>query len=246
MNLRLVKNQSLKYVILLLKTGKTKMHLACIDLRLVTLMFFHYNARMLRKSLAAFLIFFWIIAAPVQASEYTYGEAQSQVTFTLKHLGIVTVTGRFEKFSGSFRFDPRQIENSKAEIHIQTGSVASGLEKRDKHLRSNKFFWSEKHPEILFVSKKFTDIRGKHFAMEGDLTIRGITRPVVFQTERLSETEDADGTTPIRFHTHTFIKRKDFQLGTGGLMDPIMLVTAETLQISLEIVGIPVTNRMEV
>jgi polyisoprenoid-binding protein YceI len=77
------------------------------------------------------------------------------------------------------------------------------------------------------------------FNVYGDLNIRGITRPVVFEAEFLSKEGDAPAGRPIHFEAHTHIKRKDFKLGTGDWFDPISTVTDEILKISLEIKGLP-------
>lgn len=196
---------------------------------------------MIRNSLFFLLVFgFGLSILPVaaEAVEYVYNQEKSEVFFTLKHLGIITVSGRFKEFSGSFHFDPKNIEATTVRIVIQTASVASDNAARDEHLRSEKFFDAKKSPEIRFFSKKIIVVSDRQFNIEGGLTIHGITQPVIFETELLIDSAES-GAEQLSFHSHTFIKRKDFRLGTGGWMDPIMLVTNETLKISLEVKGIP-------
>ena len=199
------------------------------------------------KKIFLFYFLFWtfgttLISSALNAGEYFYDGKQSQVSFSLKHLGIITVSGRFKTFSGSFQFDPGKIQDTTVNIHIGTASVDSRMKTRDKHLRSKKFFWSEKHPEIHFKSHAVKDIRGMKFKVYGNLTIRGITKPAIFETEFLSKENDARADRPIHFRAHTHIKRKDFKLGTGDWFDPISTVTDETLRINLEIKGLPKTS----
>ena len=165
------------------------------------------------------------------------------MTFTINQLGIIPVTGYFETFSGSFSFDPEVFENARVDIRILTASVNSNQNLRDKHLRSEKFFGSEKYPEIRFVSRETTDVNGLEFKIHGELTIHGITRSVIFHTTLRTDTKEVTGKERISFHTHTFISRKDFQLGTEDILNPIMWVTSKTLRIDLEVVGIPLTGK---
>ena len=174
-----------------------------------------------------------------ESIQYVYNEKNSRVDFTLRHLGIITVQGHFKIFYGSFSFNPQKIEPSNVNISIQTGSVDSGFPIRDQHLRSKNFFDTADHPLITFVGKNFEAVTDTHFNIHGDLTIHGITRPVVFVTDMLPKPKGAPDTTHIFFHSETFIKRKDFHLGTGNLFDPILFLTDETLKISLEVEGIP-------
>ena len=182
------------------------------------------------------------VALPDRAVQYVYDGENSQVQFALKHFGIVTVSGHFNAFSGVFRFDPRHIEESRVMLAIQTASVDSGHAGSDRRLRSRKFFWTDQYPEIQFVSTQCKDIQGKRFNIYGDLTIRGRTHPVIFQTELLMEPGDITARETIFFRAQTYIKRKDFHLGTGSGFDPLMFLTTETLKLRLEVEGIPVVT----
>ncbi len=178
---------------------------------------------------------FPLFSINAQAAEYIYDQEKSRVGFTIRHLGLITVEGHFKTFSGSFSFDPENPEASSVNILIQPASVDSGNALRDKNLRSENFFAAEKYPEIQFESKKSTAITSAHFMIEGDLIIHGITRSVVFETHLLTK----PGAEPVFFRSQTFIKRKDFHLGTGNWLDPILFITDENLKISLEVEGIP-------
>ena len=199
---------------------------------------------MLKKAFPIYFLFCLLATAfapaPLQAGEYVYDGAESRVSFALIHLGIITARGRFQDFSGSFRFNSKEVGNSYVDIRIKTASVESDSAKRDENLCSDKFFWSEKYPEIRFTSRQFKETGGMNFDIEGELTIRGITRPVVFRTRFLSEPVEAEAGRPLRFHAETDIRRKDFELGTKG--DPVVFITNEILKITLEVEGRPLRS----
>lgn len=187
-------------------------------------------------------VLLWCLSAPVSfpealCAEYAYDHDGSRVTFTLKHLNIITVEGRFKDFSGSFEFDAESIEDSWVSLVIQTASLDSANPIRDAQLRSKDYFWGSKYPEITFASTAFGNIRGNRFEVYGDLTIRGKTVAAVFETQILTSLHEITQGKPVRFRAETYIHRKDFNLGTGRWYDPIAYITGETLKISLEVEG---------
>lgn len=186
--------------------------------------------------LAVCLGFFPLLGS---AAEYRYDQEKSSVRFTIRHFGLITVEGRFKTFAGSFGFDLQDIEGSHVNITIQSGSVESGSVMRDQHLQSENFFAAKNHPQILFVSKKFTTAGENRYKIDGDLTIRGITQPTVFTAELLTPPGKISQTERISFHAQAQIRRKDFHLGTNRWVNPVLFVTDETLTISLNIEGIP-------
>ncbi len=171
---------------------------------------------------------------------YDYGHAESQITFTLKHLGLVTVEGKFSDFSGSFEFDRENIEDSGVNLLIQSGSLESGNKLRDNDLRSKNYFWTDKYPEINFLSSAFGSVQNNKFKIYGYLTIKNKTVPVTFDTELVTPHEEISKGKKIHFRAETYIHRKDFDLGTGNWLNPIAAITGETLKISLDVVGTPI------
>ncbi len=192
----------------------------------------------MRKQLL--LVFFLILfcAPRGSATEYLYDQEHSRVSFSVKHFGLVTLGGYFEKFSGNFLFDTQQIKNTFVRIQIDTNSVRSKNTVTEQMLRSTSFFWSEKHPVISFESKEIQKIMDKRFDIHGDLTIRGITKPAIFHTELCCEVTDEDGQTRLLFHSYTIIKRKDYDIGKGSLLDTVGFLGREELKIELEIKGV--------
>ncbi|OGH56241.1 MAG: hypothetical protein A3G34_06030 [Candidatus Lindowbacteria bacterium RIFCSPLOWO2_12_FULL_62_27] len=172
------------------------------------------------------------------ASEYEIDASHSAVMFKVKHLGISTVTGRFEKFSGSFDFDTADIPASKASAVIEVAGINTGVEKRDEHLRSADFFHADSYPQMAFVSKEVTRAEGEGFQIAGDLTLHGVTRPVTLDVEIGGMVTDMSGKDRAAFTATTSIHRKDFGLTWSKMLETGGLVVGETVRIILEIEGI--------
>ena len=143
------------------------------------------------------------IVGPGLADSYTIDPAHTEVAFKVKHLGISTVTGKFETFSGSFDFDPEKMENSTVSATIDVSSVNTSVEARDNHLRSPDFFEVEKFPEMTFKSTKIQHVHGEKFQIVGDLTIRDVTKSVVLDAELGGMATDPMGNEKAAFSAST-------------------------------------------
>lgn len=179
-----------------------------------------------------------LIPAFSWAAQYSIDPAHSAVVFKVKHLSISTVTGRFEKFSGTFDFDGQNIKTGKAEAVITAASINTDVSKRDDHLRSADFFDAEKYPELKFVSKGIKDVKKNKFKVLGDLTMHGVTKPVVLDAEFGGEVKDPWGNMRAGFNATTKINRKDFGLTYNKALEAGGLLVGEEVSIILEIEGI--------
>ena len=172
------------------------------------------------------------------AAEYTIDPTHSNAIFKVKHLGISTVTGKFDTFSGSFEFDQQHVGIAKAAAAIATASINTGVEKRDEHLRSADFFDAAKFPQISFVSKEITDVQGNTFKVHGDLTMHSITQPVVLDATLGGVVKDPWGNERAAFTASTALNRKEFGLTYAQALETGGLLVGEEVQILLEIEGI--------
>jgi polyisoprenoid-binding protein YceI len=172
------------------------------------------------------------------AAEYNIDTDHSKVLFKIRHLGISTVTGRFDKFSGSFAFDPKNVQASKVSATIEAVSVNTDVAKRDEHLRSADFFDVAKFPQITFASKEVRDVQGGKFKVAGDLTIHGVTKPVTLDAELIGTVKDPWGNERAGFSASATINRKDFGLTYNKVLEAGGLLIGEEVWISLEIEGI--------
>jgi polyisoprenoid-binding protein YceI len=146
----------------------------------------------------------------------------TEVGFSVRHLAISKVKGKFEQFAGTFVTAENPLE-SKVEATVEVASINTNQADRDGHLRTNDFFAVEEFPQFTFQS---TGIRqeGGNFLVDGDLTLRGVTKPVTFDFEFGGFGQDAYGNYKAGFTASTKVKREDFgiqwnaPLETGGLL----------------------------
>ena len=161
--------------------------------------------------------------------------SHSTAEFTVRHLMITNVRGRFGKVSGSVEYDPAKPEASSIEATIDASSIDTRDEKRDAHLRSADFFDVEKYPTLTFKSKKVTKT-GDGFTALGDLTMHGVTKEVTLEVEELSQpNKDPWGNTRMGASAHGKINRKDWGLGWNQALETGGVLVGEQVKLSLEI-----------
>ncbi len=173
-----------------------------------------------------------------EAVSYAIDPDHSQVIFKVKHMGISTVTGRFDLMEGSYTFDDKDISNSSVETTIQTASVNTNKQKRDDHLKSPDFLNVDKYPTITFKSKEIRKDDGDDFTIVGDLTINGVTKQVELDAEYGGKAVDPMGNERTAFTAETKIDRKDFGLTWNKTLDTGGLVVGDDVKIELEVEGI--------
>jgi polyisoprenoid-binding protein YceI len=147
--------------------------------------------------------------------------AHTDIQFSAKHMMVTTVRGKFADVAGSLTLDEADPTASSATFTVRAASLNTGNEQRDGHLRSADFFDAETHPDITFVSTAVTPQGGNDYAVTGDLTIRGTTRPATFDVEFLGLYQGFEGRR-AGFHATTKLNREDWgltwnvTLETGG------------------------------
>ena len=191
------------------------------------------SQRIRRLALAALAAI--ALIAPARAAEtWTIDPSHSGVTFRGKHL-VSIVPGRFTTFSGEFLFDEKAIEASSVTVSIDAASITTDNEKRDGHLKSPDFFDTATYPTITYKSTKVKKIDATHFEVTGDLTMRGVTKPVILAVEYLG-TSPGMGYGPRNgFHATTKLNRKDFGVNWNKTLDNGGLVVGDNVDIDLAI-----------
>jgi polyisoprenoid-binding protein YceI len=187
----------------------------------------------MRSLLCASLVL--ILSSSVALAEkYTLDAAHTSVNFTVPHLVVSKVKGRFDKFDGTFDFDEKTQKLENVAVEIQADSVNTNEKDRDKHLRSKDFFDVEKFKTLTFKSKK-TDYEGnKPSKLEGDLTIHGVTKPVVFELDYNGAVTDPWGNRRVSFEAKTKINRKDFGLTWNKALEAGGFVVGDDVKIEIE------------
>ncbi len=173
-----------------------------------------------------------------EAAAYVIDPDHSQVIFKVKHMGISTVTGRFDLIEGSYSFDDADISKSSVDTTITAASINTNKQKRDDHLKSPDFLDVAKNPTITFKSKEVKKGNGDDFTIIGDLTINGVTKQVELDAEYGGKAQDPMGNERTAFTAETEIDRKDFGITWNKTLDSGGLVVGDDVKIELEVEGI--------
>lgn len=177
------------------------------------------------------------VAPSAWATTYAIDKDHTTVGFKIRHL-FSQVQGTFDQFEGSFIYVPGKPEEWRATATIQAGSINTKVDKRDAHLRSADFFDAGQYPAITFTSTTVTDVTATSAKLHGDLTIHGVTKPVVFDLAIHGEGKDPWGNLRSGFTATTTINRKDFGLTWNQALETGQLLVGEEVAITLEIEGL--------
>jgi polyisoprenoid-binding protein YceI len=162
--------------------------------------------------------------------------AHTSLGFAVRHAMISTVRGSFNEFSGTATLDPAKPEASSASVTINAGSISTGNADRDAHLRSADFFDVETYPTLEFGSTDFRRIDDQAtWIMEGELTIKGVTRPVEITFTHLGNVLDPWGNTKAGFEGRGQISRKDWGLTWNALLAGGGVLVADKIMLELEV-----------
>ena len=166
----------------------------------------------MHKLLTAGLLATTLLSPFAIAKDYVIDHkgAHASINFKVKHLGYSWLTGRFDKFSGTFSYDAKNVSASKIEVNIDTTSVNSNHADRDKHLKSDDFLEVNRFSSAKFVSSSVTDKGNGKLEIKGALTLHGITKDLVIDAEKVGEGKDPWGGYRAGFSGTTQITMKDF------------------------------------
>jgi polyisoprenoid-binding protein YceI len=168
--------------------------------------------------------------------KWDFDHAHSSVEFTVRHLLVSKVRGRFTKWSGHLEIDEQDPARSRVDVEIDVASVDTHEPQRDAHLRSGDFFEAAVHPKITFKSTRVEAKGSNHLAVTGDLSIRGTTRPVTLDVERGGiVAKDPWGKRRAGFTATATINRKDFGVSFNQVLDQGGLALSEEVALTLEI-----------
>jgi len=169
---------------------------------------------MFTKTFAALALGSMLFAGQAMAADYVIDKEGQHafVNFKISHLGYSWLWGTFKDFEGSFSFDAAQPEASKVEVTLQTASVDSNHAERDKHLRSEDFLNVSEHPTATFESTLVKSTGEGTADITGDLTLNGVTKPVVIAAKFIGEGKDPWGGYRAGFEGTTTLKLKDFDI----------------------------------
>ncbi len=188
---------------------------------------------MIKQSMLAVLIFGLLIGLTA-SDKYAADTPHTNIGFSVKHMVITNVKGKFKDFEVIFNYDENDISKSSVTATIKAASIDTDNEKRDNHLRSGDFLMVEKYPEITFVSK---DIRkkGDDYVANGTLTIRGVTKEIQLPFEILGKIKDPYGNTRLGLEASTTINRHDFGVSWNKTLDTGGLVVGDEVGLNFDV-----------
>jgi polyisoprenoid-binding protein YceI len=177
-----------------------------------------------------------LVSAARAADTYAVDPAHSSVSFRIRHL-FSSVTGRFEKFEGKIVYDEKDAKKSAASGSIDTASINTNVAKRDEHLKSPDFFDVAKYPQITFETTAVSDISadGKSGKLNGNLTMHGVTKPVVLDATILGMGKDPQGKERIGLHATTKLNRKDYGLTWNKALESGGALVGDDVTIELDV-----------
>jgi len=175
------------------------------------------------------------MALPVNVTTgtWTLDPSHSEIGFTVRHAGISKVRGQFTDAAATLDL-AEDVTASKVNATIKTASFDSGDVNRDGHVRGEDFFDVEQFPEISFVSNNIV-AKGDAYELQGDLTIKGVTRPVALETELHGVAVDPFGNTRAGLTAETTISRKDFGLTWNAVLEAGGVLVSDKVAINLEL-----------
>ena len=175
-------------------------------------------------------------------AEWFFEPGHTAAEFRARHMMVTWVRGHFKNVRGSLTFDPDKPLETSTEVTIDAGGIWTGEPQRDEHLRSADFLDVEKHPTITFRGRKVELIGAEEAKFNGDLTIRGVTKPVSLDVRYLGQWntpwwEDGVDKGPKRragFSATTRINRKDFGVNWNDVLDRGGVVVSDEIQITID------------
>ena len=159
----------------------------------------------------------------------------SSVGFMVRHLVVSKVRGKFTRWSGTIRMDEHDLARTEVDVAIETASVDTGVEQRDNHLRSPDFFEVEKYPTMAFKSTRVEKAPDGTLRLHGNLTLHGVTKPVVLDVEFAGSQKDPWGGTRAGFSARTSLDRREFGLTYNQLLETGGVVVGEKVDVDIEI-----------
>jgi len=165
---------------------------------------------------------------------YDIDASHTRVGFSVRHMAISKVRGGFTDFSGTMDLAEDPVDSTIA-VSIQAGSVETHDENRDNHLRTGDFFDVENHPIWNFTSTAIRPVTATEWQVDGDLTIRGVTKQVTLDAILEGVVQDPYGLHRVGFSASTSIEREEFGVSFNGVMEAGGLVVGKLVEIDLEI-----------
>ncbi len=168
-------------------------------------------------------------------STYKIDPMHSEITFKVKHLMITNVTGSFQEFDATLESAEENFSDAKINFSANVNSISTNNEQRDTHLKSADFFEAEKFPTLQFVSTSLVPKGGSDYVLNGDLTIKGNTKPVSLKVEFGGTMTDFYGQNKAGFEINGIINRSDFGLTWSAVTEAGGVVVSDEIKLNMAV-----------
>lgn len=178
-----------------------------------------------------------LAASAAQAAEHYVIDTKGMhafITFRIQHLGYSWLEGRFDRFSGDFTYDEADPANNRVQVEIDVASVDSNHAERDKHLRSERFFDTDKYPTATFTSTAWEDHGDGTATLKGRFTLRGVSKVIGIEVKQIGGGKDPWGGFRRGFEGTTTLHLSDYKMREAKILGP----AAEDVQIWLSVEGV--------
>ena len=171
----------------------------------------------------------------METTKWSLDPAHSDIVFKIKHLMISSVSGKFGVFNGSVETNGDDFSTARVQFSADINSINTNNEQRDEHLRNGDFFDAENHPKLLFESTRMEIVDNENYKLQGNLTLRGITKPIALNVEFGGATVDPWGGTRAGFSISGKINRKDFGIDFSMVSETGGILLGEEVKISADV-----------
>ena len=166
-------------------------------------------------------------------SKWVLDASHSLVEFSVKHMMIATVKGRFSSLQGEILVDPAEIAGAEFSVTVDASSIDTREAQRDEHLKSADFFDVATYPTLTFLSRSVEPKGDDEYALVGELTMHGVTREVNFNLTYEGQGRDPWGNTRIGFTATATVNRKDYGLTWNAALETGGVLVGETVKIEI-------------
>ena len=173
--------------------------------------------------------------------DYQLDVAHSRLGFVARHAMVTKVRGSFKEFEGHAHLDATDPAKSSAEVTIQVGSVDTGQEQRDAHLRNGDFFDAENYPTMTFTSTSVEQVNDDTYRLTGDLTIKDTTKPISIDFEFTGSAKDPYGNLRAGFEGSTTINRKDWGVSWNAALEAGGVLVSDKVTLEFDISAVKLT-----
>ena len=179
-----------------------------------------------------------VFGGQLASGTYTLDPAHTRIGFVARHAMVTKVRGAFNEFEGTAVIDTENVANSKAEVVIKTASIDTRNEQRDGHLRTNDFLDIENHPEIRFSTSEVQLVEDDVVRLTGDLTIKGVSRPVSIDFTFEGAATDPFGNERVGFEGSVVINRKDWGITWNAALETGGVLVSDKITLEFEVSAI--------